>query len=96
MFLFKFTRSVLIVDCILFSAQAVVAGFLEKFDNGELNKANAADCIGKENCGAAKSSSPYSNELKAQIRLSFEKEGGYYLELMDGVIQNGWSVLKGD
>ncbi len=72
-------------------AKSIISGFLEQYDNGELaNEHKQSDCVG-DDCG---SSSPYSNELRAQIRLAFEREGSYYLEIMDNVMKQGWLVLK--
>jgi len=68
-------------------AQTLVAGFLSKYDKNDVLK----DCTGKEDCIIGSVTSPYSDELREQIRLAFEREGTYYLELMDAVIQNGWA-----
>lgn len=35
-----------------------------------------------------------SNDLRLQIRKALEREYGYYLEIMDGIMQNGWSHLQ--
>lgn len=35
-----------------------------------------------------------SNDLRLQIRKALEREYGYYLELMDGIMQNGWAHLQ--
>jgi len=68
-------------------AQTLVMSFLEKYDKGDVAKS----CANKEDCNIGNAA--YSNELREQIRLAFEREGHHYLELMNGVIQHGWMFI---